>query len=86
MWMGVSGSLVDQINGVSRLSTGGSPTQVPAVTSTNFTLGWGDAQTDSITGSYAGLFTYGRALNSTEVTLLYNTVKSNLAGRGVTVQ
>ena len=78
--------LLDEINGVSRTSTGGTPTRIPAVASTQFGLGLEAGSTNSATASYAGFFVYDRALNSTEVGLLYNTVKANLAGRGITVQ
>jgi hypothetical protein len=86
MWMGVGGALVDQIAGVPRTSTGGTPTQTPNVSASPLILGMEPGQTHSVNASYASLFLYGRALGQAEAGLMYRTVKTKMAARGVAVQ
>lgn len=86
MYVGVAGSIVDEINGVSRTSTGGTPTQIPNVVASPLVLGLEPGQTNSVNASYAGIAVHSGASSLSDVTLMYNTMKSNLAGRGVTVQ
>jgi hypothetical protein len=86
MWMGIGGSLVDEIAGVSRASTGGRPTQTPNVAAAPLQLGIEPGGTHHTNASYASLFVYSRALSQAEVWLMYNTVKAKMAARGVTLQ
>jgi hypothetical protein len=86
MWMGVGGLLVDKIAGVSRASTGGSPTQTPNVAAAPITIGLEPGQDYTTNASYAGLFVYSRALGQAEAGLMYKTVKTKMAARGVTLQ
>jgi hypothetical protein len=86
MWIGVGGSLVDQLSGISRTSTGGTPTQTPNVAATPLSLGSGNGNSHTVDASYAGLFVYGRALGQAEVGLMYQTMKKKMAARGVTLQ
>jgi hypothetical protein len=87
MWVGNGGVLVDQIAGVTRTSTGGTPVQTPNVAAAPLTLGFDSAgATHSLYGSYAGLYVYCRALGQAEVGLVYRTLKANLAARGVALQ
>jgi hypothetical protein len=86
MWTGVGGSLVDEIAGISRTASGGSPTQTPNVSATPLSLGGGNGNSHTVEASYAGLFVYGRALGQAEVGLMYRTVKAKMAARGVTLQ
>ena len=86
MWVGAGGTLVDKIAGISRSSTGGSPTQTPNVAAAPMLLGIEPGATHHTNASYANLFVYGRALSQAEVGLMYQTVKAEMAARGVTVQ
>jgi hypothetical protein len=87
MWVGVGGSLVDKIAGVSRAATGGTPVQTPNVAATPLVLGFDSVgATHTVKGSYAGLFVYNRALGQSEIGLMYQTVKAKMALRGVTLQ
>lgn len=86
IWVGVGGSLVDEISGVSRTSTGGTPTQTPNVASTKFNIGLENGSTTNITGSYASMFAYDRVLNTTELNLLYQSMITKMAARGITLQ
>lgn len=87
MWTGVGGALVDEIAGVSRTSTGGTPTQTPNVAATPLWMGMDTyGATHNAGASYAGLFVYGRALGRAEAGLMYNTLKAKMAARGVTLQ
>ena len=86
MWIGVGGSLVDKLSGISRTSTGGTPTQTPNVAATPLSLGSGNGNSHTVDASYAGLFVYGRALGQAEVGLMYQTMKKKMAARGVTLQ
>jgi hypothetical protein len=82
LWVGVGGVLMDKLSGVSR---GGSGTITPAVTTTPLVLG-DDAGSEGPSESYAGLLIYNRALSSIEVQSLYQSFKTKMAERGVTVQ
>jgi len=85
MWIGENGVLVDKIAGVSRTSTGGTPTQTPAVAASPFIL----AQFNSgrhASASYGGLYIYSRVLGRAEIGFVYQTLKREMARRGVTLQ
>ena len=85
MWTGADGVLVDRIAGVGRTSTGGSPTQTPAVTASPLTLGLSYSGHHA-SASYAGLYVYGRALGQAEIGLMYQTMRTKMAARGLTLQ
>ncbi len=86
MWIGVGGSLVDKLAGVSRTSTGGTPAQTPNVVAAPMTLGNEPGQGGSANASYASLFVYNRALEQSEVALIYTTMKAKMSARGITLQ
>ena len=87
VWVGVGGVLVDEIAGVTRAVSGGTPTQTPNTTAAPFRLAFDVAGTpNSNNASYASLFIHGRALGQAEVGLMYRTVKAKMAARGVTLQ
>jgi hypothetical protein len=93
MWVGVGGALVDEIAGVSRTATGGSPTATPNITTSGYPLLLGldtyQAST-SLEGAYGGLWTWSRALSFQEAGVVYNTAKwimgNPTLGRGITIQ
>ena len=87
MWVGVNGTLVDELAGVSSSVAWGSPTTSTAnVTAGPLILGSDAPATNTLNGSYAGLFVYGRALGRAEVSFVYQSLKSNLAKRSITLQ
>jgi hypothetical protein len=87
LWVGVGGSLIDKIAGVAYASTGGTPTKTPNVSAAPLGLNMIDGnQGNRGFLSYASLFVYSRPLGQAEVGLMYNTMKTNMTVRGVTVQ
>ena len=86
IWTGIGGTLIDEIAGVSRAALSGSPTPTPNVSATPLTLAYDLASASWGSVSYAGLYVYNRALGQAEVGLMYQTMKKNMAARGVTLQ
>jgi len=78
IWAGASGALTDIIAGVSRAGSG---TATPNVAAGPLILMPSRGEV-----SYAGLMVYNRALSNAEVQSLYQSFKSKMAERGVTVQ
>ena len=86
MWIGIGGSIVDKIKGVTRSSTGGNPVQTPNVAAAPLLLGAEPGNTHTVSASYASLFVYSRALAQAEAGLMYETLKTKMAARGVVLQ
>jgi hypothetical protein len=87
LWTGVGGVLVDEIAGVTRAVTGGTPTQTPNTSAGPLVLALdGVGGTYPGAYSYAGLLVYGRALSAWESQNLYQSLKARMLERGVTVQ
>ena len=86
MWVGVSGTLVDELAGVTYTTVWGSPVATPAVTAAPLILGTDPNYDATVNASYAGLFVYNRALTYPEVQLVYRSMKVKMAARGVTLQ
>jgi hypothetical protein len=84
MWVGVGGSLVDELAGVSKTTKYGTPAWPPNVTAGPLILGGYPFNTMS--GSYAGLLVYNRALSYPECVSLYQSFKTKMVERGVTVE
>jgi hypothetical protein len=86
LWMGSGGALVDRLAGVARASTGGSPTQTPSVSAGPLYLSYLADNSHVANASHAGLFFYNRVLSQAEAGLMYRTLKTKMALRGVTLQ
>lgn len=86
LWVGVGGALADEFAGVSRVSTGGSPTQLPSVAAGPFVLGSPGQGGHVADASYAALLVYNRALSDVENRVLYQLLETKMLERGVTVQ
>ena len=85
MWVGENGALVDKIAGVSRTSSGGSPSPTPAVALSPLTLAL-YTNGRHVSASYGGLYVYSRVLGRAELGFVYQTLKADMARRGVTLQ
>ena len=85
MWVGENGALVDKIAGVSRTSSGGSPSPTPAVALSPLTLAL-YTNGRHVSASYGGLYVYSRVLGRAELGFVYQTLKAEMARRGVTLQ
>ncbi len=88
LWTGIGGVLVDELAGVSRAASGGSPSATPNTSSTPMYLGQDIYQSvSSINGAYAGLYVYSRDIGQAGCGQIYSTLKPNLlAQRAVTLQ
>ena len=85
LWVGVGGALLDKLAGVSRASTGDSPSQTAAVTATPLIVG-NFGVSPSLNASYAALLVYDHAFSLQEAKVLYQVLKTKMAARGITVQ
>lgn len=86
LWTGIGGVLVDELNGISRTPVCGSPTQIPNVVAGPLRIGWDGASPNVLSGSYAGLFIYNKALSKFENDQLYQTLKLRMLDRSITIQ
>ncbi|MEO8368099.1 MAG: hypothetical protein ABI806_02715 [Candidatus Solibacter sp.] len=85
MWVGENGALVDKLAGVARASTGGTPTQTPAVAASPLTLTLYNSGRHASVG-FGGLYVYSRVVGRAELGFIYQTLKQEMARRGVTLQ
>jgi hypothetical protein len=81
MWIGESGALVDELQGIAYTTGFGSPVTTPIVTPGILTL-----SNPTINASYAGLMIYNRAISNLEAQQLYQSFKIKMNERGISIQ
>jgi len=85
-WIGQSGAITDMCAGVTRVASGGSPTQTPNTSAGPITMGLGAGSTDAAGAQQSALMVYDRVLTPEEVQQIYATLKTKMTARGITLQ